>query len=263
MPDTYFKIKKSISTYVDQFGIHHNYYDYYLLNRKLMGIEASRCVESSLSVTILKPNSGALEPPTTYKDFTIVKKISKSDFEKVYKESYNEIRTYDFLDPECYFLNKTIYVFSSEKSKNKRVCKINVAEDENSFSCDISLISSFRERPYIRRKVEFFDYEKFIKIKAFVLDYFSDLDSLKVLKGKLLNNYNQLICGDNIPLEPLKNVINYSDITDQITKRKDTLIRQLIEEDESKETRNQIRAEIKGLEYALKVIEMKGQSEII
>ena len=96
-----------------------------------------------------------------------------------------------------------------------------------------------------------------------VSDYFSDLDSLKVLKGKLLNSFNQLICGDNIPLEPLKYVINYSDITDQITKRKDTLIRQLIEEDESKEKRNQIRAEIKGLDYALKVIDMKGQSEII
>ena len=107
------------------------------------------------------------------------------------------------------------------------------------------------------------DYEKFIKIKALILDYFSDLDSLKVLKGKLLNNYNQLIYGDNIPLEPLKNVINYSDITDQIKTRKDTLIRQLIEEDESKEKRNQIRAEIKGLDYALKVIEMEAKSEII
>ena len=96
MPDTYFKIKKTISTSVDQFGIHHNYYDYYLLNTKLMGIEASRCGESSLSVTILKPNSGDLEPPTAYKDFTIVKKFSKSDFVKVYKESYNEIRTYVF-----------------------------------------------------------------------------------------------------------------------------------------------------------------------
>ena len=96
-----------------------------------------------------------------------------------------------------------------------------------------------------------------------VLDYFSDLDSLKVLKGKLFNNYRQLICDENFPLEPLKNVINYSDIADQITKRKDALIRQLIEEDESKEKRNQIRAEIKGLDYALKVIDRKGQSEII
>ena len=61
----------------------------------------------------------------------------------------------------------------------------------------------------------------------------------------------------------IKNIINYSDIDDQITKRKDALIRQLIEEGESKEKRNQIRAEIKGLDYALKVIEMKGQSEII
>ena len=63
--------------------------------------------------------------------------------------------------------------------------------------------------------------------------------------------------------ELIKNIINYSDIADQITKRKDALIRQLIEEDESKEKSNQIRAEIKGLDYALKVIEMKGQSEII
>ena len=228
-----------------------------------MEFKASRCGGSSLNVTIMKPNSWTLEPPSPYKDYTIVKIISKSDCDRVYKESFNDIHTYDFLDPECFILNETIYVFSSEKSKDKRVCKIYVAEDENSFSCDISLISSFRERPYTRRKGEFFDYEKFIKIKALVLDYFSDLDSLKVLKGKLLNSYNQLICGDNVPLEPLKNVINYSDITDQIIKRKDTLVRQLIEEDESKEKRSQIRAEIKGLDYALKVIEMKGQSEII
>ena len=88
MPYTYFKIKNTISTSVDQFGIHHNYYDYYLLNTKLMGIKASRCGGSSLSVTIMKPNSGTLEPPTAYKDFTIVKKICKSDFERVNKE-YN------------------------------------------------------------------------------------------------------------------------------------------------------------------------------
>ena len=75
------KLKNTISTSVDQFGIHYNYYDYYLLNTKLMQIKASRCGGSSLNVTIMKQNSWTLEPPTPYKDFTIVKKISQLDYD--------------------------------------------------------------------------------------------------------------------------------------------------------------------------------------
>ena len=216
-----------------------------------------------LNVHIKKDSDYDFTPPESNHRYK-VKKIIKSDFEKLYNTVWKYIHSNNFQDSECYLLNSykgcyDFYAFTNEKVSERRCCHIHVYISDDWFDCRMSVNRCFRDRPRARKKGEAIEYETFHKVRILTLDYLRDPDSLKVLMDQFSKMTLRLIDKEDAPLEPLRNVIDYSDITKQIMRRKESLTTQLIEEDGTREERLQLRAEIKGLEYALKVIEMKGQ----
>lgn len=196
--------------------------------------------------------------------YETVRKILEEDYLRVFNPVFATLRQFDCQQKECYIVRHSpdfivLYAYTPDNVKPKACCVIDVRDFNTEVLCSVTLNSRFGHRPTVRKSGERISCDMFSKIHALVLEYLYDSASLTVLLDKFMTEFRRLTADESAPLKPLRPVADFSAAAEQIKMRKDALCRQLMELDESKEKRMMLRAEIAGLDYALRVIDTNGQ----
>lgn len=230
--------------------------------KKIAEVYASNDIEIEVDVARSSCEPYPEPEPMTY---TKVRPIIREDYDRAFNNVYPQLQSFSPHDYECYAVINSatfieIYAFSPEGKSKRQYCKIDVRDFNDCIFCAIRCANGYSERGRARRKGKAINTDIFIRAKALVMEYIYDFDSLNTLLDKFMRTFTKLAFCDDEPLVPLRPVADFSRAIEQIEQRKATLSNQLIELDESRETRIKLRSEIAGLDYAIAVLKNHAQN---
>ncbi len=184
-----------------------------------------------------------------------VKKIIPELFDSYYNDTIRHFSN-NFPDKPEYYLEASSHTFKIECYTDKEQLSIFIDKTPNRFTCRISLSPGTSGRHYARRKYELLAEEVVKQIFQLTLEFLHNRKSLQNLKDEYFKQIALLVKED----KPISGLILNADlafdgIRQQILYRIDELENRLINFDEEPNKRLELRGELKGMKFCLKILD--------
>lgn len=193
--------------------------------------------------------------PTEANKYVKVKRIIPEIFDSYYESTIKALRD-SFLENGEYY-----YKYSTKNCKlhcysDSRQIIISVDNEIDYFRCSISRYNSPRGRHYDRKNMDTLPEERMKQLFKLTLELLFDYNSFKNLNQEYYKQLTLLIQEEK-PVEGLVLNANVSfiEVRIQIEQRIAYIENRLIKFDDTIENRNELRGELNGLRYSLKLLE--------
>lgn len=184
-----------------------------------------------------------------------VKRIIPEIFESYYTSTIRKLNK-SFLENGEYYYKYNIkrcklYLFTDSKQ-----VLIHIDNDIDNFYCNISPYNGIRGRNTARKEMDILPEEVARQLFNLTIELLYDPQNLKNLKDEYYKQLSLLIEKE----EPIKGLIlnadiAFNEIRTQITDRIKSIENRMINIDDTTENRNELRGELKGLKYCLKILD--------
>ena len=210
------------------------------------------CVEIARN----EPLDDSIPKSTKYHKY---KKITESDFDKYFKNNYESIKKQQIRGGEYYLEEYSgesfeLHAFFEHPSRH---LSLRFSEDLDSSLFYIDVEHTIKNRRGIRNRCTEISEDIFIRAYRLLLDYFLDGSAMVSTHEKLFKLAKSLISSDEEPAESL--VLNgqfyFQTARGLMLKRKEEIKTRLLDMDDTPAKRGELRAEIKGIEYCINVLE--------
>lgn len=263
MKNKYFRITRtnlySYSVFDDRLMLYNKKFTYEVIN--------SGKWFSYINVDVGRKNHEGFDLPES-SEYEKVRPVLESDFNRLFNRAFSILGSFPVDSGECYLVRNSdnsfeLYVFvEDDKGKNRRCCSIDVRDFVDSISCRVMCDTSFSNRPSVRKKGIPIEKHLFVRVLKLTLDYVRDPDSCNVLLENYIRNFKNLVTDEEADAELILTTrSDLSSVIKIIESRRNALLHNLIELDETREQRVQLRAEVAGLEFALQVLSQSTDSQ--
>ncbi len=221
--------------------------------RKEMAITVNENWENSPSIDV-EMEDGICQELPEQNQYTKVKKILPELFESYYIDTIQYLSR-NFLEKAEYYLEASSHSFRIECYTDKERLLIYTSKTPSNFNCRISLCPGLSGRSEARKKHKLLAVEVVKQFFQLTLEFLYNRKNLENLKDEYFKQISLLVKED----KPISGLILNADlafngIREQILYRINELENRLIHFDEEPNKRLELRGELKGLKYSLKIL---------
>ncbi|MBP3257357.1 MAG: hypothetical protein J6M23_05040 [Bacteroidales bacterium] len=203
-----------------------------------------------------EPLDDSIPKSTKYHKF---KKITESDFDKYFKNNYESVTNQQLRGGEYYLeaYSGESFVLHAFFENPSRHISLRFSEDLDSSLFYIDVEHTIKNRRGIRNRCTEISEDIFIRAYRLLLEFFLDGSSMISTYEKLFKLAKSLISSNEEPADSL--VLNgqfyFQTARDLMLKRKEEIKARLLDMDDTPTKRGELRAEMKGIEYCITVLE--------
>ena len=192
--------------------------------------------------------------------YSKIKKISEADFDKYFKNNYDSIKNQSIHGGEYYLeeYSRNSFELHAFYEKPSRHISLRFSENLDSSLFFISVTHTIKMRPGIRNRCIEVPESTFIQAYRLLLDYFMEGSAMISTHEKLFTLAKSLINSKEEPTEPLVVLSGgyyFQTARELMLKRKEEIKARLLDMDDTPAKRAELRAEIKGIDYCITVLE--------
>lgn len=211
--------------------------------------------ESEASIDITVGDNVTGEPPEEDK-YCQVKPITQETFNSYYTNNLRSLKDNFLSEAEYYLQHNDINWYNYYSYTNNSHLNIEISESVGYFSCRIYFRNGVKGRLFARRHFEVAPEAMMAQFFNLTIELLYDPNNFGLLKDEYLKQLNLLIQnGQPIAGLVLNADIAFNEIRTQIETRITSIENRMINFDDSKANRNELRGELKGLKYCLKVLD--------
>lgn len=192
---------------------------------------------------------------TEASQYVKVKRIIPEIFDSYYNSTIRKLSE-SFLENGEYYYKYNIKRCQLYLFTDTRHVIIDIHNDIDNFYCRITRYTGIRGRNTVRKELDTLPEEVMKQLFSLTIELLHDPQNLKNLKGEYYKQLDLLI----EKKEPIKGLIlnvdiAFNEVRTQIASRIKTIENRMINFDDTLENRNELRGELKGLKYCLKVLD--------
>ena len=212
----------------------------------------------SIDITVAKLDPTDDTVPKSTKEITY-RRITEDQFAQYYKENINSFLNKDFRGGEFYVKigdDGTYYDFYGYTEKPRQYCYITIYANLSRTDLRIGYEKSHHRRREVRRFLKPVPEGVFLQIYRLVIEFCIDRTTLNLNQDTLFQQIKALT-GAEEPVEGV--VINqdfyYTRAKEAMLKRRNEIEARLVEMDDAPSRRKELRAEMKGIDYCVHILE--------
>ncbi|MBF0647902.1 hypothetical protein IR083_03600 [Dysgonomonas sp. GY75] len=192
---------------------------------------------------------------TEASQYVKVKRIIPEIFDSYYKSTIQKLSN-SFLENGEYYYKYNIKRSQLYLFTDTRHVILDIHNDIDNFYCRIVRYSGIRGRNTVRKEFETLPEEVMKQLFNLTIELLYDPQNFNILKDEYYRQLGLLIEKE----EPIKGLIlnadmAFEEVRTQITNRIKAIEDRMINFDDTKDNRNELRGELKGLKYSLKVLD--------